>query len=164
MWKHVWHIFEQEGANDNVIWLWSPNNTDQYGESDEILWWYPGDSYVDWVGMSAFNWGTSHDGNVWRDLKSSIWLAQERLATLEKPMMISETSSVSIGGSKEGWFMQTFTEDLPTMNWIKAVVIFNKDFGKADFNLDSGMDHEKVINEVIVGNDYYLKQPLFYYQ
>ena len=85
------------------------------------------------------------------------------LGKLGKPIMVSETSSVSHGGNKTLWFRDTFHKDIPSMPDIKAVVIFNQNFGRADFNLGNGINTESVINENFIDNDYYLKSPIIKY-
>jgi cellulose synthase (UDP-forming) len=159
MWRHVHEIFVEEGAT-NVVWVWSPNNTDQFGSSDSLLSYYPGDNYVDWVGFSGFNWGQSArpDGKwmSFRDLSAG---AYDKLATLNKPIMVSETSSSSIGGSKQAWFDQTLEKDIPSKPQIKAVVFYDADFNSSNFSLTSDMDYQSVISDDIVKNGYYLPNP-----
>ena len=164
MWIHVYNIFEEEGAT-NVLWVWSPNNTDGYGETQGVLDFYPGGEYVDWVAYSGFNWGSTSKSTVWKDFKNISYAVYIELGKLGKPIMVAETSSVSIGGNKELWFINTLTKDIPEMPDIKAVVFYNADFyGGADFVLDSGMNAEKVIGEVILQNDYFLKEPIVVYR
>ena len=162
MWIYVHNIFEEEGA-ENVLWLWSPNNTDQFGDSVEVLKFYPGSEYVDWVGFSAFNWGTTNENTIWKDFANISMGIYMELGKLGKPIMVSETSSVSHGGNKTLWFRDTFHKDIPSMPDIKAVVIFNQNFGRADFNLGNGINTESVINENFIDNDYYLKSPIIKY-
>jgi cellulose synthase/poly-beta-1,6-N-acetylglucosamine synthase-like glycosyltransferase len=160
MWKYVHDIFEQEGAN-NVIWLWSPNNTDEFGSTDSILSYYPGDNYVDWVGFSGFNWGTSSRVSHWSSFKDIAYGAYEKLSTINKPIMVAETSSVSTGGNKQAWFDQTLMRDLPELPRIKAVILFDQNFNNSDFSLTSGQDFGVVIQNNIVNNGYYIKDPIY---
>jgi hypothetical protein len=62
-WQHVWNIFQSVGANQYVIWAWTPSRTDAlgvdatsgYSKGDTGLAEdYPGDQYVDWMGLSAY--------------------------------------------------------------------------------------------------------------
>lgn len=51
-WRHIHDIFTTVGAN-NVIWIWSPNIIRPVPKvSLSAL--YPGDDYVDWVGMVGY--------------------------------------------------------------------------------------------------------------
>jgi Glycosyl hydrolase family 26 len=56
-WRHIHDIFAAEGAT-NVIWSWDPSH--QYAEfkagktASLASEWYPGDRYVDWVGLDGY--------------------------------------------------------------------------------------------------------------
>lgn len=54
MWQHVWNIFQAAGANSDVIWLWAPNRVDNLPHAPALSELYPGDAYVDWVGIDAY--------------------------------------------------------------------------------------------------------------
>ena len=51
MWRHVHDRFDAAGA-DNVVWLWSVNRTNNL-HTDIIDYW-PGAAYTDWVGVSGY--------------------------------------------------------------------------------------------------------------
>ena len=160
MWIHVHNIFEEEGAN-NVVWVWSPNNTDEYGVTEGVLDYYPGSRYVDWVAYSAFNWGNSnYDKPLWRTFKYMSWDIYNELSTLDKPIMVAETSSASKGGDKTRWFYQTLGLDIPELPNIKAVVMFNQNVGTADFDLNSDMNPQIVFDDLIVESSYFIKEPI----
>jgi hypothetical protein len=107
-WRHVHDLFVHEGAS-NVRWLWTP--VARYGlaldTSD-----YPGDAYVDIVGLSGFNGGTALHWTGWRSFAS---VFDQSLATLHqlapsKPVQISEVSSAEAGGSKAAWIAAMFRD------------------------------------------------------
>jgi len=50
-WRHVHDIFTSVGVT-NVTWVWCPNV--EYTGSTSLASLYPGDSYVDWVGISVY--------------------------------------------------------------------------------------------------------------
>jgi hypothetical protein len=58
MWRHVWSIFDQVGANANTIWIWAPNRVDLlgFGEDQQKVFnrYYPGDQFVDWLAVDAY--------------------------------------------------------------------------------------------------------------
>ncbi len=157
MWIHVHDIFEEEGAT-NVVWLWSPNNTDNMGSTASMLSYYPGDAYVDWVGFSGFNFGVSSAGSTWKSLDIIMNEPYAVLSTLQKPIMLAETSSTTSGGEKTAWFKEALSI-LPAYPNIKAVIFFNQDDKESDFALDSGLNYEAVAKEYILPNPYYLKSP-----
>lgn len=67
MWQHVHDIFEANGANQYVIWVWSPNIVNNLPAAkqglDTLQGLYPGDEYVDWVGVSGYQRPPYKDDN-----------------------------------------------------------------------------------------------------
>ena len=51
-WRHVRDIFDAAGADD-IIWAWSVNRVDNLHDKS-LARVYPGDDYVDWVGVSGY--------------------------------------------------------------------------------------------------------------
>jgi len=61
-WRRIWTIFQNEGAT-NVMFSWSPDiYTMESGEHDPHGF-YPGNPYVDWIGVDIFprTWPTTFD-------------------------------------------------------------------------------------------------------
>ena len=54
--RHIHKLFTSVGAT-NVIWVWSPNILYPGGASLSSV--YPGNPYVNWIGVDGYNWGTS---------------------------------------------------------------------------------------------------------
>ena len=60
-WRHIVKLFRALGAR-NVTWLWTVNivNDTQHGRIPRQLHWWPGSSYVNWVGIDGYylkpNW------------------------------------------------------------------------------------------------------------
>jgi hypothetical protein len=77
-WKHVHDVFEREGAA-NVRWVWSPyvacGGCTAFGKV------YPGDAYVDWVGLDGYNWG----GSSWQSMSSVFRSSYNSVTTLAPP-------------------------------------------------------------------------------
>jgi hypothetical protein len=51
-WRHVYQIFQQEGAA-NAAFVWCPTLWNGPGGLSPSAW-YPGDQYVDWIGVDAY--------------------------------------------------------------------------------------------------------------
>jgi hypothetical protein len=135
-WRHVHDLFAAVGAT-NVSWVWCPN-IDWNGKFEAVDGEYPGDSYVDWIGLDGYNWGTnpSHsDSGHWQTFgqlyRSSYRYLVERVAP-SKPLMIGEVASTEYGGSKAAWIEEMLTEIPAEYHAIRAVLWFDK--------YDSGMD------------------------
>jgi len=129
-WRYVHHKFDEAGAT-NVRWVWTVNHEYQGMETvfSEV---YPGDDYVDWVGLNGFNWGTSTFWpgccpSTWNSFEDIFGYSYERLVLLtSKPIMIAESASVEEGGDKAAWIYDTFRKELPqTFPRIRAFVWFN---------------------------------------
>jgi len=86
-WKHVHDIFVQEGAV-NAIFVWSvdslgvnPLNPSDNGDDH---YYYPGDAYVDWVAIDAYDLNGTSFANTYAPMYSVV-------SGLHKPIMIAET-------------------------------------------------------------------------
>ena len=51
-WKHIHDLFQDQGVS-NVIWVWSPNIINPV-PAVKLKPYYPGDAYVDWVGVVGY--------------------------------------------------------------------------------------------------------------
>jgi hypothetical protein len=123
-WRHVVTIFRENGAT-NVQWVWSPN-VNCNGQCP-FTQFYPGNSYVNWVGLDGYNYGPSL-GSPWTSLLNVFQGSYAAITALtSKPLMIAETASAEIGGSKAAWITQGFLTDIPTyLPRVRAVVWFNR--------------------------------------
>ena len=52
-WRHIVNVFRQQGADD-VTWLWTVNIIDTPGGIPSPARWWPGSSYVTWVGIDGY--------------------------------------------------------------------------------------------------------------
>jgi hypothetical protein len=138
MWRHVHDIFTEIGAT-NVTWVWCPNSEFEGSLPLEGL--YPGDNYVDWVGVDAYNWGTNPaKPDIWQTFSQVFAPIYTHLGTLapSKPIMIAETASTEYGGSKAAWITDGLTTQLPqTFPRIKAFVWFNWSSDGEDWIIES---------------------------
>jgi hypothetical protein len=155
-WRHVHGIFKANGAN-NVLWVWGPN----IDNADPALF-YPGDAYVDWVGLSLYN---NADWGIWRSF--SEWLAPtyERVTSLtSKPLMIAEVGtgegSRRVGGDKATWIREMYETALPLQfPRIQAVIWFNEnkagvEKGATDYSLHSSPEALQAYIDVIASPVY----------
>jgi mannan endo-1,4-beta-mannosidase len=118
-WRHVHDIFTQAGAT-NVIWIWSPNVT--YAGAAPLSELYPGDAYLDWIGLSGY-YGTAGMKN-YRSFDSIFNLTLTELGTFtHKPIVVTETGATDSAGRKAAWIQQMFQE-LPHHSEIIGVIWF----------------------------------------
>ncbi|SET22348.1 Glycosyl hydrolase family 26 [Natronincola peptidivorans] len=109
VWKYVYGIFE-ENKVDNVLWVWNPHDLSYPGFMvNHYLTYYPGDRYVDIIGLTGYNTGTYYPGEVWRGFREIYDdLYQEYAALFQQPLMITEFGASSIGGDKIAWIEEMF--------------------------------------------------------
>ena len=82
-WRHVVSIFKHAGAN-NVTWLWTIQGCGR-GVESPLAWW-PGASYVDWIGIDGFY---SAGCNNFETVFGSTVTAVRRITS--QPILLSET-------------------------------------------------------------------------
>lgn len=107
--RYVYQIFEEANA-DNVIWVWNPNGKSfpDFQWNDAVMY-YPGDEYVDIIGLTAYNTGTYYPGENWTEFNVLYDSLYSQYDTLYKqPMMITEFASSSVGGDKNQWIKNMF--------------------------------------------------------
>ncbi|HEX3173622.1 MAG TPA: glycosyl hydrolase [Solirubrobacterales bacterium] len=99
MWRHVHDVFTAVGAS-NVTWVWCPN-VDPYGRRAPMGSVYPGREYVDWTCLDGYN-----GNNPWTSFKDLFKSSYEKITgkiAAWKPMIVGETASTEVGGSKAQW-------------------------------------------------------------
>ncbi len=133
-WRHIVDIFREEKAT-NVRWIWSPNTEFQsYPYSAQFSSMYPGDAYVDWIGLSGYNWG----GPSWAsftDIYASTYAALTSMSS--KQIILTEIGSVESGGNKADWITSALLTEIPhTFPHIRAVIWFDAK-RQVDWRIDS---------------------------
>jgi mannan endo-1,4-beta-mannosidase len=89
-WHRIHNVFRSAGAR-NVIWTWTVNRVSPFTPSSLRQWW-PGDKYVDWVGVDGYY---RKPGQTFGDVFHET-LAQVRSVTHD-PIVITETSVTPAG-------------------------------------------------------------------
>jgi beta-mannanase len=124
-WRHVHDIFAEHGVT-NVTWVWSPNVV--YTGSTPLEGLYPGDDYVDWLGMDGYNWGTVPPTTTWQTFTEVFTQTYVEITALStKPLMIAEMASAEQGEIKSDWIIDAYFIQIPdNFERIKAVTWFNE--------------------------------------
>jgi beta-mannanase len=145
-WRHVHDVVAAQGAT-NVRWVWTPNVP--YHGSTDLAGLYPGDAYVDVVGLDGYNWGTGFAGRSWTapaDLFSP-GLARLRGIAPGKPVVIAETASSEVGGSKAAW-NRDLVAYLQAQSDVTAVVWFDMD-KEADWRIASSASSADALRDAL---------------
>jgi len=131
-WKHVYAIFKQNGA-DNCIWVWNPHLS--YSMFDVL---YPGDEYVDYLGVNVLNFGTSVSWSAWYSFEDLFAKQYDKLLKYKKPLMIAEFASLTSGGDRAGWYADALRDFPSRFPQVKALMFFHvsDDYTVSDKELD----------------------------
>lgn len=92
-WRHIHDLFAKAGAT-NVIWIWDPNDVFPV-PNVKLQPLYPGDQYVDWIGVTGY-W-TAAGPHTYSSLFLPTLLDIRKFT--DKPFIIAETS-VEAGASQ----------------------------------------------------------------
>ncbi|MEV8213198.1 glycosyl hydrolase [Leifsonia sp. NPDC077715] len=153
MWRHVHDIFQAEGANNLVMWVWAPNIVNNLPATHkapgflESL--YPGDEYVDWVGLSGYlRPPYKADNNFTFDYTFKASLDKLRSIT-KKPIMLAEIGASETEGHKAAWINSFFealakpeNDDIIGFSWFNLAVTSYVEGVRAtnDWRIDSRAD------------------------
>jgi hypothetical protein len=138
-WRHIHDVFAAEHVT-NVSWVWTPNSESKPGGFDTSSpnnWrhYYPGDAYVDWVGIDGYNWGR-FGNNAWRSLARFVGPIYRDYAS-RKPIAIVETASNESGGDKGAWIAEARAW-IAAHPAIRALVWFDqRSAAQRDWRIDS---------------------------
>lgn len=141
--KYIYHLFEEAGA-DNVIWVWNPNaKSFPDFKWNDALCYYPGDEYVDVIGLTNYNTGTYYTDEKWvefADLYDDLY--DQYCKTYEKPLMITEFASSSIGGDKAQWVQNMF-QQIKKYERLKIAIWWSS----CDYDADGNISRPYFIDE-----------------
>jgi len=95
VWKYVVARFKAKYAN-NVKWVWTPNGPSidrSEAEWNKVSNYWPGDEYVDWIGLDAYNfypwdpWGSERRSEILTLVFDNFTMTVQYL--VDQPMMIA---------------------------------------------------------------------------
>ncbi len=123
-WQHMVHVFRTAGAT-NVRWVWCPIALEQrYRAPEDWRAYYPGDRFVDWVGMDGYNWGTARSWSRWQSFDAIFGPLYADYAR-RKPMMICEVACGEQGGDKSAWIRDMGASLGTRFSKVRALVWFH---------------------------------------
>jgi mannan endo-1,4-beta-mannosidase len=119
-WRHIHDIFTTAGAA-NVSWHWCPN-VDPENTQTPLEQLYPGDNYVDWIGMTGYN----HGGETCSSVFDSTYARLVKLAP-SRPIMVGEVGSVDAGfpGQKAAFIEEFFADLAGKYSQVRGFCWFN---------------------------------------
>jgi hypothetical protein len=137
-WRHIWQIFEEQGANQFATWVW-----ETYCAETQINAWkseeyYPGDKYVDWIGLSAFSIDSQRTTIVpFYDLIHRTY-AQLRKNFPQKPIMQAEFGRTN-AHDQANWLVEAYISLKNDFSALKAAICYD--------NVTFQIDYDHVLNK-----------------
>ena len=158
-WSRIYTLFEEVGA-DNVYFVWNPHDRtypDYYWNKEYLY--YPGNSKVDWVGLTAYNNGETRPTEKWREFEecySQLYLDYMRRYYM-KPFIITEFACNEVGGDKAEWITQGFPLLRSGYPNIRIAVWWNGVDGTWLYDIDSTEESEEAFRRALE-NSYFQLQ------
>lgn len=156
-WRHIHDVFTNTGFTD-VRWFWSPNIWGTPSETTNTVDptdWYPGDAYVDIVGLDGYMTVTNTIVHTPHDLFAAN-LATLRSIAPSKPIALGEfgcaaQARLSQIGGKNGWYDDLFDmirSDFPDM---LLVVQWQRNNAPNDYTISSSGADPAALEAFVTG-------------
>ena len=162
--RHVVDVARSAGVR-NISWLFHLNVV----SSPQKDWnsfeaYYPGDEYVDWIGVSAF--GKCYPHEEWVQFEDLFDSTYQELSTFkpEKPLLVMTSVGEFQDGSKAEWITQTFGLMKGRYTRVKAVIWWhdfwlNEKNTYSDLSVDSSDDTLQAFRHA-VADPYFIGGPV----
>lgn len=156
---YIRNIFTQNKVT-NVKFIWCPNSMSIPQESwNYILDAYPGDDFVDYVGLDVYN--GAGNNVIWTSFRKegieNYFLLTEKFP--DKPLLICETASrerlktESARSQTKAQWIQQMSDALKTdMSKVRLITWFNE---RDDFKINSSMEAKDAYLNYIMKDDYF---------
>ncbi|MFC1652031.1 glycoside hydrolase family 26 protein [Patescibacteria group bacterium] len=164
--RHVIDLFETRNVN-NITWAFHVNNWRYpWTNWNKAAKYYPGDNYIDWIGMSVY--GAQYEDDEWEDPINAMEEPYEELCTLspDKPIAIFEMGvDENPNYNKAAWIRKAFNSikdnDYPRL---KAVSWWhekwNEDGDIIDLRINSSASAKRQYRKG-VGTSLFVTEPVY---
>ncbi len=128
-WRHIVAMFNRAGAS-NVSWIFHAHTPEGVGT------YYPGDTYVDWVGITLLNYGLAQQPmppaeiGQWTDLPSLYQAYRPALLRTGKPVVVTEFGSTQYGGDQLAWIDEALRTVAGSYPEVRALNFFHSDLDR----------------------------------
>jgi cellulose synthase (UDP-forming) len=115
-WQYLYTFFNNLGIS-NMTWVWCPTSS----SSEEC---YPGEKFVDWIGVSCLNYAGNRSAKDWCPFSVLYEPYRNAFGKFRKPVMITSLGSVK-GDHQAHWIASAFDQIPGKYKEIKSVIIKN---------------------------------------
>ncbi len=103
-------MFREHHAR-NVSWVFSidslaggpPTPLESDADTVGLKEYYPGKAYVDWIGLSGFNWGPESFYPTERSFLATFQPTVDVVSEFDKPVMLAEVGTSALSADPAGW-------------------------------------------------------------
>lgn len=113
-WRYLHKKFEEANAK-KIVWVWNP------GKRDSLKKFFPGRSYVDWLGVSILDSAQNGQPNSFEDLYKPFH--NDSIFQLGLPVMVTEAASLS--SQRQDWWDNAWHVMTKKFPEIRSVISFN---------------------------------------
>ena len=124
----IQRLFAEEGVpRSSVNWVFAPNGWHDPEKNYPFEYYYPGNSAVDAVGFSSFNFGSCWWYTSSQSYEEIYRPYLERMSQLApgKPIFVAEIGSVAVGLDRAAWFQDTLTK-IANYPGVRGILYFNR--------------------------------------
>ncbi|MEV8195414.1 MULTISPECIES: glycoside hydrolase family 26 protein [Rhodococcus] len=145
-WRHVHELFASKNVS-NVRWVWAVNVLHQGSAAIAAL--YPGDDYVDVLGVDGYNWGSTRPWSSWQSPEQLFGSTLDELDVIApgRPVVVTEVGSAEAGGSKPNWIRELI-DYLDARPNVAAFVWFDHN-KETDWRLTSTPESARALAEAL---------------
>lgn len=139
-WIHTYEIFKNCKAT-NVIWIWNP------WDPDNIRKFYPGEAYIDWIGVNILNYGEFSKDKKSLSFEDLYEPFHDEFKNIPAaPVIISEFGTLKSDPNQIQWLREAFYAMNTEYKEIKSVIYFNS---KVDNNWPPGLQSDQNLDWTI---------------
>ena len=132
LWRGMYNRFTKYHHLNNLIWVWGPNISQSGMES-----YYPGDEYVDIVGLDGYESVTNWDirSGLTTDMNKIISLSKNNMATITELGWLPNMDWLKTKRPEFIWFLCWWTHitDYNSERWIREVYYHDWAINRGDF-------------------------------
>jgi len=137
-WQHIRTIFREQGA-DNVLFLWNPGDYPTEGDKRDPHGFYPGNDYVDWIGIDSYQ---RLPTDAFSDDFGLFYADFSGPQYGYKPLIVGENGAQNAQGGEEiqQTYLDGLLEDVLTGKYpqLRAYDYFDQIGNSGNWSLDSG--------------------------
>ena len=168
--RHIIDLFNERGAN-NITWFFHVNaDNDPQVNWNKMKDYYPGDDYIDWIGLSVYGPQDLNDG-WWsfEDMLNDNWAEISAISDEGKPIAVLEMAVIDYPslGDKAQWITDAYdavgpngayAEDIDAMCWWHET--FDDDGFSVNLKINSSSSALTAYKNA-VANSIFVTQPAF---